>query len=137
ELKAALGLPFVVTFHALGRVRRQFHGAADGFPDERFAIEDRIVAEADAIVAECPQDEEDLIRLYNAEPSRITIVPCGFEPAEFAPMSRPLARLELGLDPAERIMLQLGRMVPRKGIDTVVRAVGHLERDHGLAVRLL
>ena len=137
ELKAALGIPFVVTFHALGRVRRQFHGAADGFPDERFVIEDRIVAEADRVVAECPQDEEDLIRLYNADPARISIVPCGFDPTEFAPMSRPLARLELGLDPAERIMLQLGRMVPRKGIDTVIRAVGLLQRDHGLAVRLL
>src|SRR5690349_16722529 len=115
EIKESLGLPFVVTFHALGRIRRQFHGSSDSFPDERFEIEGRIVAQADRILAECPQDEEDLIRLYNAEPSRITIVPCGFDPSEFEPMSRPLARLDLGLDPAERILLQLGRMVPRKG----------------------
>src|SRR5262249_2525688 len=33
EAKQALGLPFVVTFHALGRVRRLHQGAADGFPD--------------------------------------------------------------------------------------------------------
>ena len=136
EIRAALGIPFVVTFHALGRVRRQFQGADDGFPDERFAIEDRIVAEADAIVAECPQDEEDLVRLYDADPQRISIVPCGFDPGELAPASRPLARLDLGLDPAERILLQLGRMVPRKGIDTVIRATGTLHRD-GTAVRLL
>ena len=44
EIKEALAIPFVITFHALGRVRRQFHGARDAFPDERFAIEDRIVA---------------------------------------------------------------------------------------------
>jgi D-inositol-3-phosphate glycosyltransferase len=137
ELKASLGLPFVITFHALGRVRRQFHGDGDGFPDGRFAIEDRIVAEADAVIAECPQDEEDLIRLYNADPGRITIVPCGFDPAEFAPSSRPLARMELGLDPADRILLQLGRMVPRKGVDTVIRATARLERDHGLPTTLL
>ena len=137
DLKAAIGLPFVVTFHALGRVRRQFHGADDTFPDERFAIEDRIVAEADRILAECPQDEEDLIRLYNADPGRITIVPCGFDPTEFAPMSRPLARLELGLDPAERILLQLGRMVPRKGVDNAIRGLARLERDFDLPARLL
>jgi len=137
ELKAALGTPFVVTFHALGRVRRQFHGAEDRFPDERFAIEDRICAEADAIVAECPQDEEDLIRLYNADPAKITIVPCGFDPSQFAPASRPLARLDLGLDPAEPILLQLGRMVPRKGVDTVIRALGQLEREHAISARLL
>jgi D-inositol-3-phosphate glycosyltransferase len=137
ELKEALGLPFVVTFHALGRVRRQFQGSADRFPDDRFRIEDRIVAEADRIVAECPQDEEDLIRLYNADPARISIVPCGFDPAEFEPMSRPLARLDLGLDPAEPILLQLGRMVPRKGVDTAIRAVARLESDHDVRARLL
>lgn len=137
DLKESLGLPFVITFHALGRVRRQFQGADDGFPDERFEVEDRIVREADAIIAECPQDEEDLIRLYNADPARISIIPAGFDPDEFAPMSRPLARLDLGLDPAERILLQLGRMVPRKGVDNVIRALGALERDHGIRARLL
>jgi D-inositol-3-phosphate glycosyltransferase len=137
ELKRQLEIPFVVTFHALGRVRRQFHGASDRFPDERFDIEDRIVAEADRLIAECPQDEEDLIRLYNADPARITIIPCGFDPTEFAPMSRPLARLDLGLDPAERIILQLGRIVPRKGVDNVIRAIGRLQKEHGVRARLL
>jgi D-inositol-3-phosphate glycosyltransferase len=137
ELKRALDVPFVITFHALGRVRRQFHGDADGFPDDRMPIEDRIVEEADRIIAECPQDEEDLIRLYNADPARIRIVPCGFDPAELGPISRPLARLDLGLDPSERIVLQLGRLVPRKGVDTVIQSIGRLERDHGIAVRLV
>jgi D-inositol-3-phosphate glycosyltransferase len=137
EIKQALDIPFVVTFHALGRVRRQFQGDADRFPDDRFAIEDRIVAEADRLIAECPQDEEDLIRLYNADPARIAIVPCGFDPAEFEPMSRPLARLELGLDPAEPILLQLGRMVPRKGVDTAIRAIARLDSEHGIRARLL
>ena len=62
DLRQALGLPFVVTFHALGRVRRAFQRQADEFPDARFAIEERVVAEADHVVAECPQEEEDLIR---------------------------------------------------------------------------
>ncbi|HEU4674180.1 MAG TPA: glycosyltransferase [Candidatus Limnocylindrales bacterium] len=137
EIKQALEIPFVVTFHALGRVRRQFQGQDDGFPDERLTIEERVVAEADRILAECPQDEEDLIRLYNADPTRIEIVPCGFDPEEFAPKSRPLARLDLDLDPGERIVLQLGRIVPRKGVDNVIRAIGRLARDQALAVRLL
>jgi phosphoheptose isomerase len=128
ELKKALGVPFVITFHALGRVRRLHQKEADQFPDQRFAVEDRIVAEADRILAECPQDEEDLIRLYNADPARIAIVPCGFDPAELAPMSKPLARFALNLPPDERVILQLGRMVPRKGVDTVIRALGRLVR---------
>jgi glycosyltransferase involved in cell wall biosynthesis/phosphoheptose isomerase len=137
ELKKALGVPFVITFHALGRVRRLHQKDADQFPDQRFAVEDRIVAEADRILAECPQDEEDLIRLYNADPARISIVPCGFDPTELSPISKPLARFALNIPPDERVILQLGRMVPRKGVDTVIRALGRLVRQHDLRPRLL
>jgi phosphoheptose isomerase len=100
-------------------------------------IEDEIVRVADRVIAECPQDEEDLIRLYNADPSRISIVPCGFDRTEFWPLSKPLARVALGLGADERVLLQLGRMVPRKGVETVIRAVARLRERHDLQVRLL
>jgi phosphoheptose isomerase len=137
ELKKMLGIPFVITFHALGRVRRLHQGAADGFPEERLEIEDQIVREADQIVAECPQDEEDLIRLYNADPARIAIVPCGFDRTEFWPLSKPLARVALGLAADDKVILQLGRMVPRKGVDNVIRSLARLRDDRDLSVRLL
>jgi glycosyltransferase involved in cell wall biosynthesis len=137
DLGDALGVPFVVTFHALGKVRRRFQGAADGFPAAREEIEERVVAAADRVVAECPQDADDLVRLYGADPGRIAIVPCGFDPAEFGPGDRVAARRSLGLAPDERVVLQLGRIVPRKGVDTVIRATGRLRRDHGLPSRLL
>jgi D-inositol-3-phosphate glycosyltransferase len=137
ELKRKLGTPFVITFHALGRVRRQHQRHADEFPDVRFEIEDRIVAEADHIVAEAPQDEEDLIRLYNADPSKITIIPCGFDSTELWPVSKALARISLGLPPEDRVIVHVGRMVPRKGIETLIRGFACLRRDHGIAARLL
>ena len=137
ELKKQLGIPFVITFHALGRVRRQFQRQADEFPDERFEIEDRLVAEADRIIAEAPQDEEDLIRLYNADPMNITMIPCGFDPTELAPISKTLARISLGLPPNERVVLHLGRLVPRKGTETVIRAFGRLLHQHRVSARLL
>jgi D-inositol-3-phosphate glycosyltransferase len=137
DVKRVTGTPFVITFHALGRVRRQFQREADGFPDERFAVEDRIIAEADHIIAECPQDEEDLIQLYNADPAKVTIIPCGFDQSEFWPMSKPLARAALGFDPEERIVLQLGRIVPRKGIDTTIRGFARLLNRHQITARLV
>jgi D-inositol-3-phosphate glycosyltransferase len=137
EVKRQLGIPFVMTYHALGRVRRFYQGKADEFPDERFAIEERIAAEADAIVAECPQDEADLCQLCHADPAKITIIPCGFNPTEFEPLSKPLARIALGLPAEERLLLQLGRMVPRKGVDTVIRSLAQLKQTHQTTVRLL
>ncbi|MED5619949.1 glycosyltransferase family 4 protein [Ideonella sp. BN130291] len=129
ELKRRLGTPFVMTFHALGLVRREHQREADAFPPERVQIEKQLVQEADAIIAECPQDQQDLMRLYGADARKMIMVPCGFDPGEFAPMSRYEARQQLGLDPDEFIVLQLGRMVPRKGVENVVRAMALLPRE--------
>ncbi|MBE9180445.1 glycosyltransferase [Oculatella sp. LEGE 06141] len=137
DIKRAIGIPFVVTFHALGRVRRLHQGNADRFPDERFSIEDRIVREADQIIAECPQDREDLLNLYQADPSRISIIPCGFDTTEFWPINKIRARLTLGLPPDEKLILQLGRMVPRKGVDTVLYGFSQLLKQHSVSARLI
>ncbi|HEY7315682.1 MAG TPA: HAD-IIIA family hydrolase [Gemmataceae bacterium] len=135
--KAALGVPLVVTFHALGRVRRLHQGGADTFPEERLTVEDRVVAAADALIAECPQDRDDLLQLYGADRRCIRIIPCGFDPCEFGPVDKAQARSALGLSTDEFVVLQLGRMVPRKGVDNVIRAVARLRRDHGIRARLL
>ncbi len=137
DLKRAVGIPFVVTFHALGRVRRLHQGDADSFPEERLAIEDRVVAEADRVIAECAQDEQDLGVHYGAHRKRIATIPCGFDPSEFWPMDQGVARARLGLPDDGPIILQLGRMVPRKGVDNVIRGLARLRKKQGIAARLL
>jgi glycosyltransferase involved in cell wall biosynthesis len=136
RFKEYTGTPFVITFHALGRVRRLCQGKSDGFPDIRFAIEEKLMQQADRIIAECPQDKEDMEQLYGADASKIVIVPCGFDPEEFSAKSSG-ARKQLGLDESEFVVLQLGRIVPRKGVDNVIRAVAALRSLHGVQSRLL
>ncbi len=126
SIKKTLHIPYVVTFHALGLVRKAYQQEADKFPPERCLIERFIVRDADRLIAECPQDRIDLIRYYDAEADKISVVPCGFNPGEFQPFDRSEARRKLGLPETGRILLQLGRLVPRKGIDTVIKALGHL-----------
>src|SRR5690606_13401779 len=101
ELKRRFDIPFIITFHALGKVRRIYQGDADGFADDRLAIEESLVAEADRVIAECPQDEIDLLAMYGADPRRITMIPCGYDPTECSPVDRAEARERLGL-PADR-----------------------------------
>jgi glycosyltransferase involved in cell wall biosynthesis len=137
ELKRCLGTPVLVTFHALGRVRRLHQAEADQFPDSRLDIEDELVDEADCIVAECPQDKVDLTTLYRADPRRVAVVPCGFDRSEFWPIAQPFARRALGLPPQERIVLNIGRLVPRKGIDNLIRGIGCLKRRSGLKAKLM
>lgn len=135
QLKTSLGIPYVMTFHALGRVRKLHQGASDGFPPQRMDIEERLMCQAERIIAECPQDKEDMERLYDAPSSRIDIVPCGFDPSELWP--EPSARPALGLAEDEFVLLQLGRMVPRKGVDNVIRSIAVLRDRYRINARLL
>jgi D-inositol-3-phosphate glycosyltransferase len=137
RVRRTLQVPCVITFHALGRVRCQHQGAADRFPAERGDLEQKLIDEADAIIAECPQDAEDLTSLYGASMQRIRIVPCGVDRRRFHPVGRKRAREVLKLDPVVPTLLQLGRMVPRKGVDDVIRALAELRDHHSIEARLL
>jgi histidinol-phosphate phosphatase family protein len=137
DLKQALGIPLVVTFHALGKVRKLHQGQADTFPDERLAIEERVVREADCIVAECPQDKLDQLTLYAADPRKIAVVPCGCDVSEVWPLDRDACRSRLGLPRDQPIILQLGRMVPRKGVDNVVQALARAKHRHRQPAKLI
>jgi glycosyltransferase involved in cell wall biosynthesis len=137
HLKQALGIPFVITFHALGQVRRIAQGVADAFPPSRVRVETLLMQQADRIIAECAQDRLDMEQLYGASPARIAVAPCGFDPAELWPQDQREARSLLGLAPEKFTVLQLGRMVPRKGVDTVIQATALLRSHHGIDAELL
>jgi glycosyltransferase involved in cell wall biosynthesis len=64
------------------------------------------------------------------------MVPCGFDLAEMAPMDTRLARAMLGWKRDAFYILQLGRMVPRKGVDNVIRALAILRNRCGINARL-
>jgi glycosyltransferase involved in cell wall biosynthesis len=136
-IKRELDIPFVITFHALGHVRRIHQAEKDKFPEERLAIEEMIVREADHIIAECPQDKDDLIDHYRANPRKISIVPCGFSSLEFHPVEKLTARDILGLPADCHILLQLGRMVERKGVDNVIKSMAYLRSIGGKDVKLV
>src|ERR1035437_8808034 len=68
RLKHELNIPLIMTFHTLERVK------ADTFEAEsadRAFQEAGIVACADAVLARCDVEAAQVVRLYNAEPSRL------------------------------------------------------------------
>ncbi|WP_299652646.1 hypothetical protein [uncultured Jannaschia sp.] len=71
------------------------------------------------MIAECPRDSDGVIGLNDVDPARIREMPCGVEPTIFAPVPRAV----LWLPEDGFLALQVGRMVPRKGVDDAIRAV--------------
>ncbi len=137
RLKQEFGTPFVITFHALGRVRRHYQLQDDAFPDVRFSIEDQLIELADAVIAECAQDARDLVTLYAARPEKLITIPCGFDPLEMRSVGKARARESIGIPAQGYVVLQLGRLVPRKGIETVIRGYARFLARRVIDSRLL
>lgn len=111
-----LGIPVVQTYHALGTVKKRYQGAADTSPPERLAIEEAIGHECARIIATC-SDEVAELKAMGLPEDRISVVPCGVDPDQFAPLTRPRR------PGARRRLLAVGRLVPRKGFDRAIRAL--------------
>ncbi len=119
-LRAArqIDVPVVQTFHALGVVKRRHLGQADPSPADRLTAEQELIDAADHIIATC-SDEAFELRQLGARMERVSIVPCGVNVDAFTPDGPELDR-----DPRFRHRLAVvNRLVPRKGVDDVIRAL--------------
>jgi D-inositol-3-phosphate glycosyltransferase len=114
----ALGIPVVQTFHALGVVKRRHQGARDTSPPQRPSIERSVVRRVDRIVATC-QDEVAELRALGADPSRVSVVPCGVDVEHFSPTGPVWPPRRRG----RHRLVVVGRMVERKGLADAVRAL--------------
>ncbi len=137
ELRAILDLPVVHIFHALGKVKRLYQGRADTSPDERVTVEYQIINEVDRIIAQCPAEVDELRELYDADPDKIRIIPSAVNTEIFRPVPRERARRFLDLPLDEKVIVYVGRVLPRKGIDNAIRGFAQMVHRTGMAARML
>jgi glycosyltransferase involved in cell wall biosynthesis len=122
EAARPISLPVVQTFHALGVVKRRHQGAADTSPAVRVDVERELAERMHGIVATC-RDEVEELREIGANMRNVRIVPCGVDLACFRP-DGPIEPRARGL----RRLVVVTRLVPRKGVEDVIRALPALPR---------
>jgi glycosyltransferase involved in cell wall biosynthesis len=109
-------VPVVVTYHALGSVKRRHQRGADTSPRQRVGYERVLGRQADGVVAQCSDELGELISL-GVPRERITLVSSGVDSDHFAPHGPAIPRTG-----ASRILC-VGRLVERKGYADVIRAL--------------
>lgn len=109
-------IPTVQTFHALGSVKRLHQGVDDTSPDCRIGLE-AVVARGAGWVAATSTDEVFELARMGRSRLRTSVVPCGVDTNAFSPDGTAAAR-----GTRSRIV-SVGRMVPRKGFETLIRAL--------------
>jgi D-inositol-3-phosphate glycosyltransferase len=134
ELAERWRVPVAQIFHATGVTKRREQGEADTSPSGRIEVEREVVRRVDRTIAQCPAERDELIAEYAADPRRIALIPSAVDIDRYRPLPQRLARESLGLDPDAEIVVYVGRMVPRKDVRNVVRALALLQgrrRDAG------
>lgn len=111
--------PMVVTYHALGAVKRRMQGDADPSPKERLALERMVGDTAHRIIAQCSDEVRELAG-YGIRRARISVVPSGVDTEVFQPGTNVMR------SGSPRRVLAVGRMVERKGFAEVIRALPDL-----------
>lgn len=130
RLREAWGVPMLQMFHTLGKMKNVVaQSDAERELDTRIEGEMRLVASADALIAANPIDRQQLLELYDADPTRIHVVPCGVDLSLFRPIDKQEAREEVGIPEGKRLILFVGRIEALKGIDTLMHAVACLVKE--------
>ena len=116
---APRAIPVVQTFHALGVVKRRHQGTCDTSPDERIRLETELATTVDWVAATCSDEVDELVAMGRSR-DLVSVVPCGVDVDEFTPFGPTAPRGK-----PYRIVA-VGRLVPLKGIETMIRAMAAL-----------
>jgi D-inositol-3-phosphate glycosyltransferase len=124
------GVPLVQSMHTLGKVKNLALASGDcAEPAVRIRGEGEVVAAADRLVANTPDEARQLVELYGASPGRVKTVSPGVDLSVFRPSAAvPDVRRRLGLAPDAVVLVFAGRIQPLKGPDVVLRAAASLLR---------
>ena len=138
-LSSLYDIPLVHMFHTLGFLKDEVTkplGTAES--SIRLKAEAQLLKNANHIVVSSNKEKDQMVRLGEVPPDKISIVPCGVDTHLFKPSPPRKAKRHLSL-PDKRYILFAGRIDPIKGIDVLLKAIG-IVKDHGDtadAVRLL
>jgi D-inositol-3-phosphate glycosyltransferase len=119
----------VHTMHTMARVKN-LHLADGDTPEPRGREigEVQVVEAADRLIANTDGEARELIELYAALPSKVSVVPPGVDLDTFTPGDRQGARAALGLPLEGDVLLFVGRIQPLKAPDMLLRVAAELLR---------
>lgn len=128
-LKERWDVPVINMFHTLGLMKQRVaRNAEEAEGDYRVAGEREVLANSDCIIAATQAELAQLQWLYQADPTKIVIIPPGVDTSHFYPIHPDEAKEYIGIPPENRMLLFVGRIEPLKGIDTLIKSIAIIRK---------
>lgn len=128
------GIPLIVTVHSLEPLRPWKREQLGGGYDLSSWVERTALESAEAVVAVSAGTRDDVLRHFDVNAERVTIIHNGIDADFFAPDPATDALERFGIDASIPSALFVGRITRQKGIVHLLRAIRHL--DPGIGVVL-
>jgi starch synthase len=132
--KLAFGIPLVITTHSLEPLRPWKREQLGGGYDVSAWVEKTAIEMADAVVAVSKETRADVLRLFDVEPERVTVIHNGIDTDEYRPQEASDVLDRFGIDRSRPYVLFVGRITRQKGIVHLVRAIRYLDPRIGVVL---
>jgi len=131
------GSPIVHMFHTLGEMKNRI-ARTDEEREGAYRIEGekQVLRRADRIVVATLAELTQLRFLYKADVAKMVVIPPGVNVSRFYPIPSDEAKMYIGLQPEDRMILFVGRIEPLKGVDTLLEAMSCLQMKESRPVHL-
>jgi len=127
--KTGYGIPLVITTHSLEPLRPWKREQLGLGYDLSTWIEKTALEAADAIIAVSQGMKEDVLRLFNVDERKISVIHNGIDTDEYRPVKGTDRLKRYGIDPGSPYVLFVGRVTRQKGIIHLVNAIKYLNKD--------
>ena len=134
-LSRTWNVPHVATFHTLAQTKLRAR-VGEREPARRSKVESLVMRDADAIIVSTEEEKQDAVRLYDAHPQKIKVIPAGVNLDTFKPVNQSIARQRVGIH-EKQVILYVGRVEPLKGIDVLLEAAALLDRSDDIRVLIV
>ena len=119
-IREKLRIPLFMTFHTLALMKNLVERDSDY---QRIEAEFKLVKYSDKIIATSEADLEYIHTLYDCPLKKIFILTPGVDLAIFKPIEKKLAKKSINAGLNHKLILFVGRIVPLKGLDTLLYAI--------------
>ena len=128
--KQFLNKPLISTVHSMEVGRSQGLHNSDSFLID--GIEWWMTYEAKHVIACSNSVKRELEDHFHLPSDKITVIPNGVDVSKFeVNVNRDDVKRQYGVAPHERVVLFVGRLVPQKGVDSLIRAIPLIASRHG------
>lgn len=120
--------PLIITFHRGDVLYEPFRNKVYS-KLQRF-----VVSRANSLIAVSSEIKEALIKHLGAHPDKVSVITCGVDTRSFLPLEKEKKRIELGIPEDSRVILYVGKLNHRKGVDLLLECAKRMQEAYFILI---